>query len=106
MAFLVSIIDILPILGTGIVLVPSSIVLLLARNYYFGFGILIIYAVILLVRQIAEPKIVGKSIGLSPLVTLVSMYAGFKLFGFFGMIIGPAMALIIKSIFALDVKGD
>ncbi len=98
LAFLIALVDVLPVFGTGIVLVPWALVLLLAKNYYLGFGLLIMYAVILLVRQIAEPKIIGKSIGLDPLVTLIAMYAGFKLFGLFGMILGPAAALIIKTL--------
>lgn len=98
LAFFIAIVDILPVLGTGIVLVPWAAVLLLSKNYYLGFGILIVYAVVLLIRQIAEPKIVGKSIGLPPLVTLFAMYAGFKLFGLVGMIVGPTVALIIKGI--------
>ena len=104
LAFVIAIIDILPVLGTGIVLVPWALVLLLSKNYYLGFGLLIMYGVILLVRQIAEPKIVSKNIGLPAPVTLVAMYAGFKLFGFFGMIIGPAAALICKTVFAGRIK--
>ncbi len=104
LAFVTAIIDILPVLGTGIVLVPWAGVLLLSKNYYLGFGLLIMYGVILLVRQIAEPKIVSKNIGLPAPVTLVAMYAGFKLFGFFGMIIGPAAALICKTVFAGRIK--
>lgn len=104
LAFLIAIVDILPVFGTGIVLVPWALILLLGKNYYLGFGLLIIYAVILLVRQIAEPKIIGKSIGLDPLITLVAMYAGFKLFGLFGMILGPALALVIKTLFSVGLK--
>ena len=53
-----------------------------------------------MIRQLAEPKIVGGSLGIHPLITLFAIYAGFKLFGFFGMIIGPIFAVVIKSIFA------
>ena len=56
-------------------------------------------------RQIAEPKIVGGSIGLHPLATLVSMYAGLKLLGFTGLLIGPVTAIIAKSLFDVTQKG-
>lgn len=99
LAALIAVIDFLPIFGVGSVLVPWAIVLLLSGNYYLGVGLLIVYGCTAVVRQVAEPKIVGGSLGIHPLLTLVSMYAGFKLFGFFGMILGPAAALAVKSIF-------
>lgn len=98
-AAIISIIDILPVFGVGSVLIPWSVILLFSGNYYRGIGLLIVYACVAVVRQISEPKIVGGSLGLHPLLTLIAMYAGFKLFGFFGMIIGPAAALAVKSIF-------
>lgn len=99
LAALISVIDFLPVFGVGSVLIPWSVVLLFSGNYYLGVGLLIVYACVTVVRQVAEPKIVGGSLGIHPLLTLVSMYAGFKLFGFFGMILGPAVALAVKSIF-------
>ena len=104
LAFVVAIIDMLPVFGTGIVLVPWAIILLLGKNFYLGFGLVIMYAIILVVRQIAEPKIVGKSIGLPPLVTLFSMYAGFRLIGLLGMLLGPVCALVVKSFLPERIK--
>lgn len=104
LALLIAIIDILPVLGVGSVLIPWSVVLLISGNYYRGIGLLIIYACIAVVRQFSEPKIVGGSIGLHPLVTLVSMYSGFKLLGITGMLIGPAVALTAKSI--INIKAS
>lgn len=104
LAFIIAIIDMLPVFGTGIVLVPWSIILLLGKNFYLGFGLIIMYAIILIVRQIAEPKIVGKSIGLPPLVTLFSMYAGFRLIGLLGMLLGPVCALVVKSFLPERIK--
>ena len=97
-------IDILPVFGVGSVVIPWAVVLLISGDYRTGIGLLIIYACVTVVRQIAEPKIVGGSLGLHPLLTLFSMYAGFKLFGIFGMILGPAVALAIKSIFFSSEK--
>lgn len=102
LAAVIALIDILPVFGVGSVLIPWAAVLLVTGNYYRGIGLLIVYACIATVRQIAEPKIVGGSIGLHPLVTLFSMYTGFRFFGVLGMIIGPAAALAVKGFF--DMK--
>ena len=99
LAALISVVDILPVFGVGSVLIPWAVIMLISGNYYMGAGLLIIYGCVTVVRQIAEPRIVGGSIGLHPLVTLIFTYAGFKLFGFFGMILGPAFAIILKSFF-------
>ncbi len=102
LAILTSVIDILPVFGVGSVLIPWSAVLLISGNYYNGIGLLIIYAFVTVVRQIAEPKIVGGSIGLHPLLTLASIYAGFKLLGVIGMLLGPVIALAIKGTISHD----
>ena len=98
LALLIALVDILPILGVGTVLVPWAIVMLLLKNYYFGFGLLILYGVVTIVRQIAEPHLVGGSLGIHPLVSLLFLFAGLELFGFFGMILGPGVALICKEL--------
>ncbi|MBQ8005119.1 MAG: sporulation integral membrane protein YtvI, partial [Clostridia bacterium] len=95
LAALIAIIDILPVLGAGSVLIPWAAVLIFSGNYYMGIGLLIVYTCIAVVRQISEPKIVGGSLGLHPLLTLFAIYAGFKLFGFLGMILGPAFAVVL-----------
>ncbi|HCR40588.1 MAG TPA: sporulation integral membrane protein YtvI, partial [Lachnospiraceae bacterium] len=73
---LVAIVDILPILGTGAVLLPWSILSFILGNLKIGVGILLLYLFVTAVRQTIEPKIVGKQIGLHPIVTLVLMYVG------------------------------
>lgn len=98
LAAVIAVIDILPVLGVGSVLIPWAAVVLISGNYYLGFGLLIIYACVAVVRQIAEPRIVGGSLGIHPLLTLISMYAGFKLFGLIGMLTGPAAAVALKGI--------
>lgn len=105
LAVLVALLDLLPVLGVGTVLLPWSIVMLILRRYYVGFGLILLYLVIVLVRQVLEPRLVGKSLGLHPLVMLFATYAGFSLFGLVGMILGPIAAIPIKYAFdALDVK--
>ena len=94
----VAVVDILPILGAGTVLVPWAIVCIFASQTYLGIGLLILYGVVTVVRQIAEPSVVGASVGLRGAVSLFSMYAGFKLFGFVGMILGPLVAIAVREV--------
>lgn len=98
LAALVSLIDALPILGTGTVLIPWGVLLLIGGDYKTGISLLVLYIVILIVRQILEPKIVGHQIGLHPLVTLISVYVGLKIMGFGGMILFPMVVLIIINL--------
>ena len=97
LAFLTAVLDILPVLGVGTVLVPFALFSFAMGNVYRGVGLLILYGVMTIVRQIAEPHLVGKSLGLHPILMLVSFYAGFKLFGVAGVFLGPALALLIKA---------
>ncbi len=90
----VALVDILPILGTGTVLIPWSIIGFAGGDRRLGLGLLILYAVISLVRQLTEPKLVGKSLGLPPIISLIGFYVGYRLFGFFGMIAAPAVLMI------------
>lgn len=94
-ALLIAVIDALPILGTGTILIPWGLYSLILGDYRLGVGCLALYGIILIVRQVLEPKIVGDSIGLHPLVTLMSMYIGLKLLGFAGMILGPVAVLLL-----------
>jgi len=98
----VAIVDMLPVLGTGTVLVPWGIFSLLTGNFRLGFGLLILYAVITVVRQIAEPKIVGQSLGIHPILTLVAMYGGLRLAGVWGMLLFPLVLVIIKGMITTD----
>ena len=95
---LIALIDILPVLGVGTVLVPWAVVLFIIKDTYTALGLMIIFGVIWVIRQITEPKIVGQSVGLSPLVTLFAMYCGFKLVGFAGLFLFPILAVIIKNV--------
>lgn len=102
LAFIISIIDILPMFGVGTVMIPWSVVLFVIGEYNDAMIILSIYAVITVVRQIVEPKVVGSGIGLPPVVTLPAMYIGLRLFGVIGLFISP---LIITVIIDLKNKG-
>lgn len=99
-ALLIALVDALPVLGSGIVLVPWSLVCFLQEDTPRGIGLLGIYATAALLRSVLEPKLVGKQLGLDPLVTLAAMYAGFRLFGFGGMIISPLLAVLLFQFFS------
>lgn len=105
LAFLIGIVDILPVLGTGAVLIPWSVYSFISGDAKIGVSMLIIYLVILIVRQILEPKIVGQQIGVYPLVTLMAMYSGLQIGGVLGMMMGPIVVLMIKSIMPGISKG-
>ena len=98
LSVLIALIDILPVLGVGTVLVPWAVILYMTGDSYTATGLLIIFGIIWLVRQVSEPKIVGESVGVSPLITLAAMYIGFKLIGFSGLFVFPIGAIIVKSI--------
>lgn len=99
LAIIVSFVDMLPILGVGTVLIPWSIVALIQGNTFLGIGLLILFVIVYIVRQIAEPKLLSKQMNIHPLVTVFSMYAGFKILGIGGLIIAPFIAFLIKSVF-------
>lgn len=101
-AFGIAAFDILPFFGAGMVLVPWSIFLLAGENYGVGVGMLLLFGVVTVVRQIVEPRLIGKSIGIHPLASLLSMYIGFRLFGFWGMMIAPIGVLVAKEILERD----
>ena len=95
----VALVDLLPVLGVGTILIPWALVLLVQKNYYLAFGLLILYAAVTLIRQIAEPKLVGKSLGVHPLLTVFFTYVGWSLFGLLGMLLSPIGAWIAKALY-------
>ena len=97
-ALLVAAVDFLPVLGTGTVLIPWGIVLAVAGSPFKGVGLLILWVITLIVRQIAEPKIMGKSLGIHPLFSLLATYFGLKLFGIGGMLLFPIMLSVASGI--------
>ena len=97
LALLIAFLDFLPLIGAGAILLPWGIILLLMNNLFQGMGVLAIFIITTIVRQIAEPKIVGDSLGVHPLITLISIYLGYRIFGFLGMIFAPLAALLLFS---------
>ncbi len=104
-ALLIAVIDILPILGSGTVLIPWFLYSFAIGDIRMGVSLLILYAVITVIRQAIEPKIVGEQIGVYPLITLLAMYAGLRLAGFIGLFLGPITFLLIRNILTMIYKG-
>lgn len=96
-AMLIAIFDILPVAGSGGILIPWAIVCLVTGNIPQAIGLLVIYVIISVIRQYIEPKIVGNSLGVHPIVTLAGLYFGLKLFGFMGMFIVPISIMTVKA---------
>lgn len=101
LALIVAVVDALPILGTGTVLIPWAIYSAITGNLGLGIGLMVAYIVITIVRQLIEPKIVSDNLGVHPFATLIAMYLGFKIFGLFGLIIGPVVMVIYKNVFSV-----
>ncbi len=97
LAFLIAIFDVLPILGSGGILVPWSIIGFLTGNSVIGFGMLLLWGIIVVVRQVLEPRIVGSQIGLHPLITVMALFIGLKTMGGLGLLMGPLYVIVCKK---------
>lgn len=110
LAVLIAVLDFLPFFGTGTALIPWAVLKVLSKDYEFAVGLIIIYLVSQLVRQLIQPKIVGDSLGLNPLATLFFMYIGYKVSNIFGMIIAVPLGMILMSLYQAgafeDIKQD
>ena len=89
----ISLLDALPVLGTGTILIPWSLLRLLQGDTAFGIGLLGIYATISLIRSGLEPKLLGQQLGMDPLLTLLCLYVGFRLWGIGGMLLAPLITV-------------
>lgn len=97
-ALLIALVDAVPVLGTGTVLIPWALVALLQSYPLQALGLLCIYGAAMLTRTILEPRLVGKHLGLDPLVTLIFFYVGYKFWGILGMLLAPMLATALKSL--------
>ncbi|MDE7271083.1 MAG: sporulation integral membrane protein YtvI [Acetatifactor sp.] len=98
-AFLIAFLDFIPFFGTGTVLVPWAILKILSSDYKMAIGLLIIWGVGQLARQLIQPKIVGDSIGVAPIPTLFLLYIGYRLGGVVGMIVAVPIGLIVYTMY-------
>lgn len=100
-AALISLVDALPVLGTGTVLLPWSFICLLQGDHLRALGLLGIYISAAILRSVLEPKFVGKQLGLDPLITLIAMYTGYQLWGILGMLLAPLLAVTVSQLLTL-----
>lgn len=105
-AVLVALVDAFPILGTGTVLVPWSLVSFLQGDRTLAFGLLGLYLAVALTRSVLEPRFLGKQLGLDPLVTLMALYAGYRIWGIGGMIVAPMLAVAATQLLANPETGQ
>lgn len=99
-ALLIGFVDALPILGSGAVMVPWAIFSAFNGDINLSIAIFVLWAIMSIVRQFIEPKIISNKIGIHPIFTLIAMYTGFKFIGVLGMLVGPIILIILKNIFA------
>ncbi len=105
-ALLIALVDVLPVLGAGTVLIPWAIINLVLGNTKLALSLALLYVIILFVRQLIEPKVLGKQIGVHPLFTMAGMYIGLQIWGVAGMFIGPLSIVALKYIFEGMAKAD
>lgn len=102
----IGIVDLLPYLGVGAAMIPWIAYTYLSSHWQLGTGLSILYGIILIARQFIEPKVLASSVGLDPLPTLIAMFVGLKLFGIFGLILGPISLIIITACHRANVFRD
>ena len=102
-AVLIGLVDALPVFGTGIILIPWGLLSFLRGDTTVGVGLLLLYGGISVTRTILEPRFLGKQIGLHPLLTLLSLYGGFRLFGVPGMVLLPIGVMMLKQVYDLSL---
>ncbi|WP_404444391.1 sporulation integral membrane protein YtvI [Sutcliffiella horikoshii] len=105
-ALIIGLVDLIPYLGTGLVFVPWIIFLAISGNLPLAIGLGVLYLIVIVQRQLMEPKILSSSIGLDPLATLVSLFVGFQLIGFLGLIVGPVTVVIFNTLWNAGVIKD
>jgi sporulation integral membrane protein YtvI len=96
-SLLIVVVDILPVLGTGSVIVPWAAYLLVVGDVYTGIGLLLLFVAITVVRRIVEPKILGDAVGIGALSALISLYVGYELVGVIGVFLGPIVVIVFVA---------
>lgn len=103
MGLIIGVADALPVIGAGLFLIPWSIVSFISGNVGMGIFMASVYLGTIVIRQVFEPRIVGKNLGLYPLATMMAMFAGYKMFGFLGLLAGPVLLNTMKVVLEADV---
>ena len=103
LAFILAVMDFIPIIGSGTVMVPWAVIDLLTRDLRHAVELMVIWGIVALFRRVAEPKAVGDHTGLSPILSLISIYVGMRLGGVAGMILGPVVFMVVINIVKLGI---
>lgn len=98
-ALLIAFVDLLPILGSGSVLIPWSVVLFLQHEPQKAICLIVIYVILTVIRQIAEPRLIGKMLGLHPLATLLTLFFGLAAYGIAGMFLLPILTIVARGMY-------
>lgn len=96
-AIMIGVVDLLPYLGVGTIMLPWLLYSMMTGDTSLAIGLGVLYGIIIIARQIIEPKILASSVGLEPLPTMISMFIGLKLFGFLGLIAGPTALILLGA---------
>ena len=99
LGIIIAVVDAFPILGSGTVLIPWAVFSWFQKDYVTAAVLLTLYVVTVVVREVLEPRLMGKEMGLKPLYVLLSVYVGLKLFGVGGIVLGPIGLTILKTVF-------
>lgn len=99
LAVIISILDLLPIIGTGTILIPWGLYNLVTGDVYLGIALLILYVIVAILRSTLEPRIIGKQIGLHPLIAVLAVFTGLKIGGFLGMITVPLLLMLVIQLY-------
>lgn len=102
-ALIAALVDVLPLIGTGVIFIPWILFLFLTANYSLTISITILYMVVVIQRQLFEPKILSSNIGLNPLAALVALFAGIQIWGVLGLFIGPILLIIVNAFYQAGV---
>lgn len=98
-ALFIGFVDALPILGAGTIMIPWAVMSAFNGDITLAISLIILYVIIIVTRQLAEPRIISSHIGIHPIFTLIAMYTGFRIIGIIGMFLGPIILIIFKNIF-------
>lgn len=102
-AGIIALLDLLPVIGSGVVLIPWGVLGFLGGDYLLGGGMLVLWAGVSVIRQVLEPRVVGNQIGLHPLATVVAMYGGVKLAGVWGLVLAPLICLLLQYLHEKEI---
>ena len=104
-AFVTCIVDIIPVLGTGTILIPWAVYNIITGNFALGIALLLLYAVITVIRQVIEPKLVANQVGLPSIVTIMAMFLGGRVLGALGIFILPLTVIVLKLMYDEGIIG-